>query len=177
MIAALAIVAFVALERLAELAISLRNTRALMARGAIEHGAKHYPAIVALHLAWLASLILFLPRPVALYWPWLAAFAMLQVLRIWVMTSLGEWFSTRILTIEDAPLVETGLYRYLRHPNYWIVVGEIASLPLAFGEIWVALAFTLLNAAALAWRIRIEDGALASRRAAGANRTSNILSR
>lgn len=177
MLTALAIVAFVALERLVELAISLKNTRALLARGAVEHGAKHYPVIVVLHVAWLAALILSLPQPAVIHWPWLGAFALLQILRIWVMASLGIWFSTRVLTIEGAPLVESGPYRYLRHPNYWIVMGEIAILPLAFGETWVALAFSMLNAAALAWRIRIEDRALASRRSPGPNRTLNILSR
>jgi methyltransferase len=168
MLLALAIIAFVALERMIEVLISLRNTRALVARGAVEHGASHYPVIVALHVAWFAALIAFLPRPVEIRWGWIAAFAALQIARVWTMASLGRWFSTRIVTIAGAPLVARGPYRFMRHPNYAIVAGEIAVLPLAFGEWEVALVFSILNAAMLAWRIRIEDRALAPRRGAAA---------
>lgn len=164
MLLALAIVAFVALERVVEVLISQRNTRALMARGAVEHGAGHYPVIVALHVAWFAAMILCLPRPMEIRWGWIAAFAALQIARVWTMASLGRWFSTRIVTIAGAPLVARGPYRFMRHPNYAIVAGEIAVLPLAFGEWEIALVFSILNAAMLAWRIRIEDRALASRR-------------
>jgi methyltransferase len=164
MLLALAIIAFVALERLIEVLISLRNTRVLMARGAVEHGASHYPGIVALHVAWFAAIIVLLPRPVEIQWIWIAIFAALQIARVWTMASLGAWFSTRIVTIAGAPLVTRGPYRFMRHPNYAIVVGEIAVLPLAFGEWEVALVFSILNAAMLAWRIRIEDRALAPRR-------------
>jgi methyltransferase len=164
MLAALAIIAFVALERLIEILISLRNTRALMARGAVEHGAGHYPIIVALHVAWFAAIIGFLPHPVEIRWIWIAVFAALQIARIWTMASLGAWFSTRIVTMAGAPLVARGPYRFMRHPNYAIVVGEIAVLPLAFGEGEIAIVFSILNAAVLAWRIRIEDRALAPRR-------------
>jgi methyltransferase len=168
MLLALAIVAFVALERVVEVLISLRNTRALMATGAVEHGASHYPVIVVLHMAWFAAIIAFLPRPVEIQWIWLAIFAALQIARVWTMASLGEWFSTRIVTVPGAPLVTRGPYRFMHHPNYAIVVGEIAVLPLAFGEWEVALVFSILNAAMLAWRIRIEDRALAPRRGATA---------
>jgi len=168
MLLALAIVAFVALERVIEVLISLRNTRALVAQGAVEHGASHYPVIVALHVAWFAAIIAFLPRPVEVRWLWIAVFAGLQIARVWTMASLGKWFSTRIVTVPGAPLVTRGPYRFMRHPNYAIVVGEIAALPLAFGEWEIALVFSVLNAAMLAWRIRIEDRALAPRRGAAA---------
>jgi len=164
MLLALAIIAFVALERVIEVLISLRNTRALMARGAVEHGASHYPGIVVLHVTWFAAIIVFLPRPVEIQWIWIAIFAALQIARVWTMASLGAWFSTRIVTIAGAPLVTRGPYRFMRHPNYAIVVGEIAVLPLAFGEWEIALVFSILNAAMLAWRIRVEDRALAPRR-------------
>lgn len=164
MLAALAIIAFVALERLIEILISLRNTRALMANGAVEHGANHYPVIVALHVAWFAAIIVFLPHPVEIRWIWIAVFAALQIARVWTMASLGAWFSTRIVTMAGAPLVARGPYRFMRHPNYAIVAGEIAVLPLAFGEGEIAIVFSILNAAVLAWRIRIEDRALTPRR-------------
>ncbi|MGH6877872.1 MAG: isoprenylcysteine carboxyl methyltransferase family protein [Rhizomicrobium sp.] len=162
--AAIAIVAAVAIERGGELLYSARNTRALRARGAVEAGRRHYPLIVLLHAAWLACLIIFLPRPVSLRWSWLASFAALQILRIWVLASLGPYWTTRIVTLKDAPLVRRGPYRFLRHPNYVIVVGEIASLPLAFGETGVAIVFSVLNAAMLWWRIAAEEKVLSVRR-------------
>jgi methyltransferase len=164
MSAAIIVIVLVALERLVEMIYSARNTRALLARGAVEIGRAHYPLIVLLHAAWLVSLFVFLPNPAPLHWGWLAAFIALQALRIWVLVTLGPYWTTRILTLPGAPLVRKGPYRFLRHPNYAIVVGEIVSLPLAFGEVPVAVVFSLLNAAVLAWRISVEEGALATRR-------------
>jgi methyltransferase len=162
---AYAVVALVAMERLGELLLARRNTRKLLAEGGIETGAGHYPLIVLLHLAWLVSLAWFLPHPVALSWPLLAVFAGLQGLRFWVLASLGPYWTTRIITVPDAPLVTRGPYRFVRHPNYLVVAGEIAVLPLAFGEAGVAVLFSLANAAILAWRIREEEAGLAARRA------------
>ncbi|HEY2032981.1 MAG TPA: isoprenylcysteine carboxylmethyltransferase family protein, partial [Rhizomicrobium sp.] len=117
-----------------------------------------------LHIAWFAAIILALPKPVEIHWLWIALFAVLQIFRVWTMASLGRWFSTRVITLADAPLVARGPYRFMRHPNYAIVVGEIAFLPLAFSETGVAVLFSVLNAAMLVWRIRVEDRTLASRR-------------
>lgn len=161
---AVIIIVAVALERLGELIYSAHNTKALRARGAVEIGRSHYLFFVVLHAAWLVCLVIFLPHPDFLRWGWLALFGMLQVLRIWVLVSLGPYWTTRILTLPDAPLVRTGPYRFVRHPNYIIVVCEIASLPLAFGEYAVALVFSILNGALLAWRITVEEGALSARR-------------
>jgi methyltransferase len=161
---AVIIIVAVALERLAELIYSTRNAQALRARGAVEIGKSHYPLFVVLHAAWLVSLVISLPHPVSLRWGWLALFGALQMARVWVLVSLGPYWTTRVLTLPDAPLVRTGPYRFLRHPNYVIVVCEIASLPLAFGEYAVAIGFSLLNAALLAWRITVEEGALSARR-------------
>jgi isoprenylcysteine carboxyl methyltransferase (ICMT) family protein YpbQ len=161
---AVIVIALVALERLAELFYSARNTRALLARGAVEVGRAHYPLLVILHATWLASLVVFLPNPTTLHWGWLGLFAVLQVFRLWILASLGPYWTTRILTLPGAPLVQSGPYRFVRHPNYLIVVGEIASLPLAFGEVTIAIAFSILNAAVLALRISVEERALANRR-------------
>lgn len=156
---AVAILAFVTLQRLAELAIARRNTRRLLARGAYQVGAGHYPLIVALHGAWLAGLWwLALGRP--LIWPFAAAYFLLQPLRLWVLASLGRRWTTRIIILPGAPLVRSGPFRLLRHPNYAIVVAEIALLPLAFGLWEMAVVFSLLNAAILAIRIRAEERAL-----------------
>jgi methyltransferase len=159
MILSVAVLGAVTLQRLSELVIARRNTRALMARGGVEVAAGHYPLIVLLHAAWLAGLWLLawnLPvRPVCL-----AMFLALQGLRIWTLLSLGERWTTRIIILPDAPLVVTGPYRFVRHPNYLVVVGEIAVLPLTFGLAWYALAFSALNAAALTARIGAENRAL-----------------
>jgi methyltransferase len=158
--AAIAILAFVTLQRLSELWLSNRNTKALLAQGAREHGAGHYPLIVAVHVGWLAALWWFAPgEPID--WLLFALFALLQAARVWVLSTLGRRWTTRIITIPGAPLVSTGPYRWVSHPNYLIVVLEIALLPLAFGLETVALVFTLLNAAVLAVRIAAENKALA----------------
>lgn len=158
------LVLLVAVQRLVELQLSRRNEARLVAAGAVEAGASHYPLFVALHAAWLAALLLTVPwdRPAAT-WP-LAAFFALQPLRCWCIRSLGERWTTRVLVVPGAAAVRRGPYRWLRHPNYLVVVLEIALLPLAFGAVGLALAFSLANALLLAWRIRVEERTL---RAAG----------
>lgn len=158
------VLALVALQRLVEIVYAERNTRALLARGAIEVGRAHYPLIVLLHAAWLASIVLFLPADATIQWSPLALFILLQLARVWVIATLGPYWTTRIITLEGAPLIRSGPYRFVRHPNYLVVAGEIAMLPLAFGEIAIAVIFSILNAGILAWRIWREDLALAMRR-------------
>ncbi|HEY1961322.1 MAG TPA: isoprenylcysteine carboxylmethyltransferase family protein [Rhizomicrobium sp.] len=158
------ILALVATQRLAELFYAQHNTKALLARGGIEIGRKHYPVLVGLHAAWLIAIALALPRPAPLYWAPLSGYIALQALRVWTVTSLGPFWTTRIITVPGAPLVRRGPYRFVRHPNYLIVTGEIALLPLVFGEVWVAILFTILNAIALYWRVREEETALSQRR-------------
>jgi methyltransferase len=156
---AVAVLALVTLQRLAELALSRRNTRALLARGAVEIAPGHYPAIVALHAAWLLGLWALAPaREPNL--PLLAVFGLLQVGRGWVLATLRERWTTRIVVLPGAPLVQSGPYRLLAHPNYAIVACEILVLPLAFGLVAFALVFTALNAVALAVRVRAEHRAL-----------------
>lgn len=159
-----AILALVALQRLGELALAKRNTRALLARGAVEIGASHYPLIVLLHTAWLLSVLWFLPHPAIINWPLLGVFVILQGLRLWVLMTLGPYWTTRIISLPGAPLVTGGPYRYVRHPNYLVVAGEIAVLPLVFDETAVAVVFSLANAGLLAWRIRQEETGLMTRR-------------
>ena len=157
---AVIVLALVTLERGAELVWARRNTRRLLARGAREEGARHYPLIVALHAAWLAGLwLLAWNRAVSI--PWLAVFVVLQAGRLWVLATLGERWTTRIIVLPGESLVRRGPYRWLRHPNYVVVAGEIVALPLAFGLYPYALAFSVLNAAVLYLRIRAEEQALA----------------
>jgi methyltransferase len=163
---AVTVAALVALERLAELWHARRNTRALLDAGGVEVGRRHYPLIVALHAAWLLAIVLTVPAEAGVSVPLLTAFAVLQGVRLWVLTSLGRYWTTRVITLPGAPLVRRGPYRYLRHPNYLVVAAEIAVLPLAFGAWGLAAVFSALNAALLAWRISLEDQALAPRRQA-----------
>ena len=154
-----AIMAFVTLQRLSELVIARRNTRELMAQGAVEIGAGHYPAMIALHASWLILLWLMVGgRTVSL--PLLAVFAVLQGLRVWVLATLGRRWTTRVIVLPGAPLVTGGPFRLVRHPNYCVVVAEIAVLPLVFGLVWIAALYTGLNAAMLWVRIRSESRAL-----------------
>jgi methyltransferase len=150
----------VALLRLAELVYAQRNARALRARGAVEYGRNHYPLIVALHAAWLVSLAILVPWRMPPDWSWLGLFVALQASRIWIIASLGPHWTTRIIVLPGAALVRRGPYRWLNHPNYIVVAAEIAVLPLAFGAWQIALVFSVLNAAMLTWRIRVENGAL-----------------
>jgi methyltransferase len=153
------ILALVTLQRLGELVLARRNTAQLRARGAMEIGAAHYPLVVALHAGWLIALwALGHDREVNL--ALLAAFLVLQGLRVWVLATLRERWTTRIIVLPGEPLVAAGPYRFIAHPNYIVVAGEIAVLPLALHLPWVALIFSVLNAGVLAIRIRAESRAL-----------------
>jgi methyltransferase len=154
-----AVLALVTLERLAELALAHRNTRRLLAQGGVEVAPGHYPAVVALHAAWLSGLwLLALPRAPDL--ALLAVFGIMQIGRGWVLAALGPRWTTRIIVVPGAPLVHSGPYRFFRHPNYLIVVGEILVLPLAFGLPLFAVLFSGLNALVLWVRLQSEDAAL-----------------
>lgn len=153
------LIGFLAVQRLAELGLAQWNTARLRAAGGIEFGAAHYPLLVALHAFWLLGLwMLGAVRPID---PgWLTVFILLQAGRIWAIASLGRRWTTRIIVLPGAAPVARGPYRWLRHPNYLIVILEIAVVPLALGLPVFALAFSLANTALLAWRIGIENRAL-----------------
>jgi methyltransferase len=162
------ILALVAAQRLVELMVAASNTRRLLARGAREVGRAHYPLFVLLHASWLVAIVLTTPLDRQPYWWLIGVFIVLQLLRVWVVATLGPYWTTRIITLHAAPIVRGGPFRFVRHPNYWVVVGEIAVLPLAFGNWPVALIWTLLNALLLRHRIRVEMGALSNREARAA---------
>lgn len=158
------VLGFVLAQRLLELLWAQRNTRRLLDQGAVEHAPEQYPYFVLLHASWLVAIVFSVPPETPVNWFWLAVYALLQVGRVWVMASLGRFWTTRIITLPGAPLVARGPYRFLRHPNYAVVAGEIAVLPLVF-DLWlVAALFTAANALLLRQRIAAEDAALASRR-------------
>lgn len=159
MILNVVMLALVTVERLVELWLAKRNTKRLLSMGAREHAPGHYPLIVALHAAWLASLWWLAP-PRTIHPFWLALFFIIELGRVWVLATLAQRWTTRIIVLPDAPLVSGGPYRFTDHPNYLVVVAEIFVLPLVFGLWQVAIIFSLLNATLLAVRIRAEDRAL-----------------
>lgn len=164
-----ALLTYVIAERLLELVIARRNTARLMARGAVEVGASHYPVMLALHISWLVSIVAWVKfTDPAVSTVLVVPYLFVQVLRIWVMVSLGQYWTTRIISVPDAPLVKTGPYRFLRHPNYVVVTLEVALLPLVFGAWHIALVFTVLNTLMLRTRIAAENGALNARGASSA---------
>ena len=153
------ILALVTAQRLSELFLARRNTEVLVARGAIEHGASHYPMMVLLHASWIVGLWFF-GWNAEVIWPLAMAYGVLQFMRLWILATLKRRWTTRILTVPGEQLVLGGPYKFMRHPNYAVVALEMPLLPLALGLPWLALLYGVLNLAMLAWRISIEEKAL-----------------
>jgi len=150
---------FVTAQRLIELWWARQNEARLLATGGIEHGASHFPLMVLVHTAWLIGLwFIAAHRPVEPLF--LALFLLLQIARLWVLLTLGRRWTIRIVTVPGERLMARGPYRLLRHPNYAVVCGEVAVVPLALGLPIYALVFSILNAAVLAVRIPAENAAL-----------------
>jgi methyltransferase len=163
------LIAVVAVERLVELVVSKRNWAWSQARGGSEFGAGHYPVMVVLHVGLLAGclvepLVLHRPFIPALGWPMLAVVVAAQILRWWCITTLGPQWNTRVIIVPGASRVEGGPYRWVPHPNYVAVVVEGIALPLVHTAWITALVFTVLNAALLRTRLKVENDALASLR-------------
>lgn len=155
-----AVLLFVALQRGGELLLARANTARLLRHGAVEIDTGGYKFLVALHAGWLLALLATVPPATPPDWPLLAALVTLQAARLWVVASLGRRWTTRLIVLPGAPLVVAGPYCWLRHPNYLIVVAEVAILPLAFAAVAIAAGFSACNVLLLARRIRREDAAL-----------------
>ena len=159
-------IGLIASQRLAELVYARRNERKLIARGGFEVGGGHYWLFILLHTLWLASMLVLVDPATKPNWILLGLMVALQGLRFWVVASLGPYWTTRIITLPEAPLIRHGPFRYFRHPNYLVVTAEILVLPLAFNAPGIAAVFSLLNLLLLTWRIRVEEQALQPRRQA-----------
>jgi methyltransferase len=142
---------------------SARNTRRLMASGATEMGRTYYPVVAATHLAWIAGLFFLIPPSAPIVWPLIAYYLALQIVRYWVIASLGPFWTHRIITLPGAPIARSGPYRYLSHPNYAVTIVETFVLPLAFGALAFACIMTALWWVVLSVKIKLEDEALADR--------------
>ncbi len=165
-LAFLALLGALVLERLVELRVSRRNARALAARGGVEAGRGHFPVMAILHGSFLVAAafeVIFMASPwhprLAIVCLFLAAGA--QALRWWVVATLGERWTVRVFVVPGEGPVSDGPYRFLRHPNYLAVIVELAAVPLIHGAWRTALFYSLANALLLAWRIRVEERALA----------------
>ncbi len=161
------LVVAVAGERLAEMVVARRHAAWSFARGGVERGQGHWPAMVVLHIGLLVGCVAevwlaerpFLPW---LGWPMLALLVAAQALRWWCIRTLGPQWNARVIVVPGLPRVTSGPYRWLRHPNYVAVVVEGVALPLVHTAWVTALAFSLLNAALLTVRVRCEQDALRS---------------
>lgn len=158
-----ALIGLVCVERIAELVVSRQNTRWSADRGGVEHGAGHYPVMVVLHTLLIAGCLIeprLVPRESALSIPALGVVVAAQALRWWVIRTLGPRWNTRVIVVPGLPLVRTGPFRWFAHPNYVAVIAEGVALPLVGGAWMTAVGFTLLNAALLTVRVRVENQAL-----------------
>ncbi len=160
---ALVVFGYVIIQRLAELVYAGANTRRLLAEGGVEHGQRHYPLFIILHGGWLIAIALFAKPDLSPNLILLNAFIASQTFRFWTLASIGRWWTTRIISAPHFPRVKRGPYKFISHPNYTVVVVEIALLPLLLGAPAMAVTFSVLNAALLWWRIRVENGVLVER--------------
>ncbi len=160
---ALVLFAYVVIQRLAELAYANANTQRLLAEGGREYGADHYPLFIVLHSGWLISIALFAVPTAVPDMLLLNIFVASQTFRFWTLASIGRWWTTRIISAPHFPKVKRGPYRFIKHPNYALVVVEIATVPLLLGATDMAVTFSILNAVLLWWRIRIENAVLTER--------------
>lgn len=158
----LLVMIFLVAQRIAELVVARRNEKWLLANGAVEYGKEHYPLIVILHTAFILSLIAeYMLNGHAFYWRLLAIYIVLVISKAIVIGTLGHYWNTKIYRIPGSKPVATGIYKYVKHPNYIIVICEISVIPMIFGLYYTAIIFSILNAMMLTVRIRAENKALA----------------
>jgi len=155
--------AYLVLQRLGELVYASRNTKRLLFEGAQEYGADHYHYFILLHGSWIIVMMMLAKPDQALNPYILNAFFLSQVLRFWTLASIGRWWTTRIISAPNFPRVKKGSYKFLSHPNYTVVILEIAIVPMLFGLWWAAVVFSILNAILLRHRIGIENEVLKER--------------
>jgi methyltransferase len=163
------------LQRGLEELYSARNTRALIAEGAREVGRSYYPVVATTHLAWIASLYFVIPADASVFSFLAVVYLALQIVRYWVIGTLGRYWTHRIFTLDNAPIVRRGPYRFIRHPNYAVTIAETFLLPMVFGAVALGLIMGAVWAAVLFYKIILEDEGLSARRGqVGTNRDAPI---
>lgn len=153
----------VLLQRGLEELYSAHNTQRLLAEGARELGRTYYPVVATTHLAWIAAIYALIPPYASVSWPLIGLYLVLQIARYWVIATLGKYWTHRIISLDGAPIVRHGPYRWMRHPNYVVTVVETFVLPLAFGALALAVIMTAIWFAVLRHKILLEDEALRTR--------------
>jgi methyltransferase len=152
------------IQRFVELFIAKSNEKWMKQQGAKEYGQSHYKMMVAIHIAFFVSLLIeggIFHTGVNAYWPLLlTGFILTQIGRVWVISSLGKYWNTKIIVLPNAAVVARGPYKYLKHPNYFIVTLEFLIVPLLFNAYWTLFIFALLNQFILSIRIPLEENAL-----------------
>ena len=150
---------FLITQRLSELYIASRNEKWLRSQGAVEYGREHYPYIVALHTLFIISIIVeyIIRGGSSVDIIFLILFILLLLFKFWALSSLGKYWNTKIFRVPGSGPVKKGPYKLFKHPNYFIVVCEIAIIPLVFHLYYTAIIFTILNAVMLTVRIRVEN--------------------
>ncbi|MFD1707200.1 isoprenylcysteine carboxyl methyltransferase family protein [Siminovitchia sediminis] len=160
----ISVLVLVVFQRLSELVWAKRNERWMKERGAAEYGKSHYPWMVFIHISFFISLIIevtFLHREPSSYWPvFLVIFLLVQGIRIWILVSMGRYWNTKIIVLPGSETIKKGPFRYMRHPNYFVVTIELAVLPLMFQAYWTAVLFFIFNQVILSVRIAEEEKAL-----------------
>lgn len=143
---------------------SRRNTRALIAEGAREIGHEYYPVVATTHLAWIAAIFFLIPQTAGMYSTLAIFYLALQIVRYWIIGTLGKYWTHRIFTLDHAPVVRRGPYRYIRHPNYAVTIIETFLLPMVFGSVALGIIMGAVWSSVLVYKIRLEDEGLSSRR-------------
>ena len=161
---AVIIIILVAFQRLSELFIANKNTKRLLSEGAQEYGQAHYPFFILLHSSWLIACLYYAILNPMINWVYMILFIIMQLGRLWVLLTLGKYWTTRIISLNDVPLVKKGPYRFVSHPNYIVVACELFLLPMALGQWWLSILFTILNIPLTYHRIRVEESVISHRR-------------
>lgn len=147
-----------------ELVLSQFNERQLRAKGAIEPPGDvigimrwAYPVsfiAMAVEGAWSG------PSPSTILAGGLILFGLAKALKVWAIGSLGARWSYRVLILPGVPLVTSGPYRFISHPNYLSVVGELVSVAMVVAAPITGLVAVFGFGLLMRARIRVEDRAL-----------------
>lgn len=146
--------------RIGELILAKSNESWIKNRGAIEYGKGHYLVMVAMHSSFLLSLLgeYYYRQGNFNLWFFLIFLGLIG-LKIWTLSSLGKYWNTKIFRLPEMKPIKSGPYKFVRHPNYIIVIGEIVVIPMVFHLYYTAILFSILNLFMLRHRIRIEEAA------------------
>jgi methyltransferase len=162
----LIVISIIVFQRIIELFIAKRNENWMKIQGAVEFGARHYKYLVVMHGSFFLSLTaekVLLERGLSPLWPFIfCLFGLTQLIRVWVISSLGKFWNTKILVLANEKIVKKGPYRFVKHPNYFVVAMELVVVPLLFNAFYTALLFTILNALMMMVRIPEEEKALST---------------